>query len=90
MKERKIKLLSIADAKAFVVEAMKCDFDVDVFYDRVVIDGKSILGVLSLDLTKILNVRLHGESAEFEEYLETIAPVEEKNAKNKNEIEFRQ
>ena len=70
MKERKIKLLSIADAKAFVVEAMKCDFDVDVFYDRVVIDGKSILGVL----------RLHGESAEFEEYLNTIAPMEEKIA----------
>ena len=59
---------------------MKCDFDVDVFYDRVVIDGKSILGVLSLDLTKVLNVRLHGESAEFEEYLNTIAPMEEKIA----------
>ena len=80
MKERKIKLVSIADAKAFVVAAMKCDFDVDVFYDRVVIDGKSILGVLSLDLTKVLNVRLHGESAEFEEYLNTIAPMEEKIA----------
>lgn len=80
MRERKIKLVSIADAKAFVVAAMKCDFDVDVFYDRVVIDGKSILGVLSLDLTKVLNVRLHGESLEFEKFLDTIAPVEEKIA----------
>lgn len=80
MKERKIKLVSIADAKAFVVAAMKCDFDVDVFYNRVVIDGKSILGVLSMDLTKTLNVRLHGENEEFEEYLETIAPAEEKIA----------
>ena len=80
MKERKIKLVSIADAKAFGVAAMKCDFDVDVFYNRVVIDGKSILGVLSLDLTKVLNVRLHGENAEFEKYLETVAPLEERIA----------
>lgn len=42
MKEKKIKLVSIADAKTFVTAAMKCDFDVDVFYNRVVIDGKSI------------------------------------------------
>jgi phosphotransferase system HPr-like phosphotransfer protein len=80
MKEKKIKLVSIADAKTFVTAAMKCDFDVDVFYNRVVIDGKSILGVLSMDLTKTLNVRLHGENEEFEEYLETIAPAEEKIA----------
>jgi phosphocarrier protein HPr len=80
MKERKIKLVSIADAKAFVTAAMKCDFDVDVFYNRVVIDGKSILGVLSMDLTKTLNVRLHGENKEFEEFLETLVPVDEKIA----------
>ena len=80
MKEKKIKLVSSADAKTFVTAAMKCDFDVDVFYNRVVIDGKSILGVLSMDLTKTLNVRLHGENEEFEEYLETIAPAEEKIA----------
>ena len=42
MKEKKIKLVSIADAKTFVTAAMKCDFDVDVFYNRVVIDGKYI------------------------------------------------
>ena len=80
MKERKIKLVSIADAKAFVTAARKCDFDVDVFYNRVVIDGKSILGVLSMDLTKTLIVRLHGENEEFEAYLETIAPADEKIA----------
>lgn len=72
MKERKIKLDTITEAKTFVTKAMKCDFDVDVFYNRIVIDAKSILGVLSLDLTKNLNVRIHGENAEFEEYLDTI------------------
>ena len=58
----------------------KNDFDVDVFYNRVVIDGKSILGVLSMDLTKILNVRLHGENKEFEDFLETLVPMDEKIA----------
>lgn len=85
MKERRIKLVSIADAKAFVTAAMKCDFDVDVFYNRVVIDGKSILGVLSMDLTKILNVRLHGENKEFEDFLETLVPMDEKNRVKQNQ-----
>lgn len=80
MKEMKIKLATIEDAKKFVKSAMDCDFDVDVFYNCVVIDAKSILGVLSLDLRKVLTVRLHGDDARFEKYLETIAPADEKIA----------
>lgn len=75
MKEKKIKLTSIEEAKAFVQAAIKCDFDIDVYYNRVVIDAKSILGVLSLDLTRVLTVRLFGENAEFEELLDQMAPV---------------
>lgn len=80
MKERKIKLSTITDAKTFVTEAMKCDFDVDVYYNRMVIDAKSILGVLSLDLTKNLNVRTHGVNEKFDEYLDTIAAKDEQIA----------
>ena len=53
MKEKKIMLPTIAEAKRFVEEATRCDFDIDVFYNRVTIDAKSILGVLSLDLTSL-------------------------------------
>ncbi len=70
MKQRKIMLPTLEDAKAFVVAAAQCDFDVDVFYNRVVIDAKSILGVLSLDLTKVLTVSYNGENKEFEEFLD--------------------
>ena len=70
MKEKKIMLPTMAEAKRFVDEATKCDFDIDVFYNRVTIDAKSILGVLSLDLT----VQFNGENQGFEEYLETISP----------------
>ena len=49
MKETKIKL-GLEDVKEFVTAAAKCDFDIDVNYNRVLVDGKSILGVLALDL----------------------------------------
>ena len=61
MKEKKIMLPTIAEAKRFVEEATKCDFDIDVFYNRIIIDAKSILGVLSLDLTRILTVQFNGD-----------------------------
>lgn len=78
MTEKKIKLTTIADAKAFVAEANKCDFDIDIFYNRVVIDAKSILGVFSLDLTQVLTVRMYGESEEMEAFLQTLSPGNEK------------
>mgnify|MGYP000385630910 CR=1 FL=1 len=73
MKEKKIILPTLTDAKAFVAAASKCDFDIDVFYNRVVIDAKSILGVLSLDLTRILTVQYNGEDEQFEEFLDKMA-----------------
>ena len=74
MKEKKIMLPTIAEAKRFVEEATRCDFDIDVFYNRVTIDAKSILGVLSLDLTRVLTVQFNGADERFEEYLDTILP----------------
>ena len=69
MSERKIKLSEINEVKEFVSTAGKCDFDIDVFYKRVVIDAKSILGVLSLDLTRVLTVKYGGEDMQFENVL---------------------
>ena len=70
MKQRKIKISSIAAAKDFVSKATECDFDINIFYNRVIIDAKSILGVLSLDLTKVLTVEYDGENAEQEKFIE--------------------
>ena len=69
MKQRRIMLPSLAEAKRFVEEATKCDFDIDVFYNRVIIDAKSMLGVLSLDLTKTLTVKYGGRDMKFEDVL---------------------
>ncbi len=71
--EMKIKLSGIQEVKEFVTAAGKCDFDIDIFYNRVVIDAKSILGVLSMDLTRVLTVRCYGVDEEFWKVLEKFA-----------------
>ena len=76
MKEKKIILPTIAEARKFVEEATRCDFDIDVFYNRIVIDAKSLLGVLSLDLTRVLTVEYNGENEEFEAFLAEKAAAE--------------
>ena len=70
---QKIRLNETADVKEFVQAASKCDFDVDISYNRVIIDAKSILGVLSMDLTRVLTVQCHGESKEFNRILQKFA-----------------
>ena len=65
MRERKIRL-NPEEAREFVRASSKCSFDIDVFYNRVVIDAKSILGVLGLDFTKDLTVQYAGYDRNFE------------------------
>ena len=73
MKQKRILLPTIDDAQMFVAAATQCDFDIDVYYNRVVIDAKSILGVLSLDLRNVLTVQYDGENEAFEAFLEKMA-----------------
>ena len=40
---QKIKLSAPEDVKEFVKAANKCDFDIDISYNRVLVDAKSIL-----------------------------------------------
>lgn len=70
---QKIRLNATEDVKEFVQAASKCDFDVDISYNRVLIDAKSILGILSMDLTKVLTVTCHGEDREFNRFLQKFA-----------------
>ena len=73
MQVRNIKLNAAEDVEEFVNGASRCDFDVDVCYNRVLIDAKSILGVLSMDLSRVLTVKCHGESRDFERLLAKFA-----------------
>jgi phosphotransferase system HPr-like phosphotransfer protein len=66
MDTKQIRLRELNDVKEFVKTAMKCEFDIDVFYNRIIIDAKSLLGVMSLDLSKTLNVACRGFDQEFD------------------------
>lgn len=66
--QRKIKL-NPEEVNGFVEAASRCDFDIDISYNSYVVDAKSIVGVLGLDLTKLLTVTYHGYDEKFEEYL---------------------
>ena len=70
MKEKKVKLAGNKEVTEFVQAAENCGFDIDVCYDRILVDGKSILGMLGLDLTKALTVRYSGENEAFEKIVE--------------------
>ena len=73
MTQSKIKLNATEEVQEFVNAATKCDFNIDIYYNRFLIDAKSILGILSMDLTKVLTVECHGESKEFDRTLKKFA-----------------
>lgn len=73
MTQSKIKLNATEEVQEFVNAATKCDFDIDIYYNRFLIDAKSILGILNVDLTKVLTVECHGESKEFDRTLKKFA-----------------
>ena len=58
MKTVQISLNSIDKVKSFVNDITKFDYDFDLVSGRYVIDAKSIMGILSLDLSKPIIVNI--------------------------------
>ena len=56
----------------FVEITSKCDFDIDISYNRYVVDAKSILGVYGLDFRSPLTVTYEGYNEELEELLKRL------------------
>lgn len=72
MKVTKIKL-GLDDVNAFVNAATECDFDIDVNYNRVIIDAKSISRCTWTGSGKSADVTCHGESQKFDNFLQQYA-----------------
>lgn len=69
-----IKLQNIEQIKSLVQTAATSPYDIDIASDRYVIDAKSILGIFSLDITKPMELIIHGEDCEeiltrFEQFI---------------------
>lgn len=73
MKEKVITFKNPDLAHQFVKTAGTCNFDVDILYGHILIDGKSTLGVFSLDFSKPATVRLHGENQAMNDLLLLLA-----------------
>ena len=51
-----IRLSDLKDVEDFVRAAGDCDFDIDVKYNRTLIDAKSLIGMIGLGLMKDIQV----------------------------------
>ncbi|NLL77081.1 MAG: HPr family phosphocarrier protein [Clostridiales bacterium] len=72
MIRRKIRLRP-DEVKEFVAAASKCDFDIDIAYNRYVVDAKSIVGVLGLDFNQVLTVSYSGYDDDFDQFMKRFA-----------------
>lgn len=70
MEIMKIRLSGLEDVKEFVTAARKCEFDIDVSYERAMVDGKSVLGIFALGLERELTVCCHEKNSEFKQCIE--------------------
>ena len=59
-----IKLNSLEKVKRFVNDVTTFDCDVDVLYRRYILDGKSIMALLSVDLMNPLKAVIHTDNYE--------------------------
>ena len=69
MSEMKLTLKTPDEIVEFVNTVSKYEFDVDVRRGRVVVDAKSLLGIMHLGLNSILELKMHtadGEELETE------------------------
>lgn len=64
MKDMIIRLVSIEDVKNFVNVAVTSPCEIYLISGRYIVDGKSIMGVFSLDLSNNIRLEVQGENAE--------------------------
>ena len=74
-----VLLTSVADVKDFVDAAMTYPHDVDVLTGRYVVNGKSIMGLFSIDLSRPVMVRLAEAGPEAETLKRALAKYVHEN-----------
>lgn len=59
-----IRLHSVEDVRQLVDTISVCGFDVELVSGRSTVDGKSIMGIFSLDFSKPIQLRAYSEHCE--------------------------
>lgn len=63
-KKIKIKISTVSDINNFLITTQSFESDIDLVYGRYTIDGKSTLGIHSLDLSKPIEVVIISDDEE--------------------------
>lgn len=78
----KVSLNSIEKAKGFCTKCIEYAHDVDMLSGRYIIDGKSILGIFSLDLTKDITCTVYGSEEETGRFVESVKELVTESAEH--------
>ena len=69
MKELTISIKGLHDVYTFISKAQAVDGDITVTRGRYAVDGKSVLGIFSLDMSQDITVIYPETALEFEEFI---------------------
>lgn len=76
MVKKTIKLNSIDNIRKFVTASNRQPFEIDILSGRFAIDGKSIMGIFSLDISKNILMQIHADTeAECSAFLEELGNI---------------
>lgn len=72
--EKKIKFKNFEEVASFIDDMTLINTDVDVISNKYIVSAKSIMGLLTLDLSKILDVFFYGdeESEDFKKFIDIV------------------
>lgn len=68
-----VQLSSVADVKQFVDAATCMPFEIDVRSGRYLVNGKSIMGLLSVDLAGPIQIEVHGTSRQAQQLKDQVS-----------------
>lgn len=74
MKSMKLRLQSIDDVKRFVSIMAQFDGYFDLSSGRYVVDAKSVMGIFSMDLTRVLELHILETNEKEKEIREALKP----------------
>ncbi len=63
MQNMKYTFSTVEELVAFVVRAEKCNFEIDVICNQLVIDGKSLIGIMIIGIGRQVEIVCHNETA---------------------------
>ena len=71
MKKMTISIHGLNDVYKFIEEATKVEGDITVTRGKFTVDGKSIMGIFSLDMSQNVTVTYPEYATEFERYIKS-------------------